>query len=97
MVKEQKELEVIFIYDSPEGGIQTYISPLLTGGVAAIVFCANWLVGDASSIAKKFGISDPVVGLTIVALETSALLIVLKNILSFILYKMNNFALHLYS
>ena len=44
----------------------------LIGGVAAIVFSANWLVEGASFIARKFGISDLVVGLTIVAFGTSA-------------------------
>lgn len=48
----------------------TYL--FLIGGVAAIVYSANWLVEGASSIAKKFGISDLVVGLTIVAFGTSA-------------------------
>lgn len=48
----------------------TYL--FLIGGVAAIVFSANWLVEGASSIAKKLGISDLVVGLTIVAFGTSA-------------------------
>lgn len=48
----------------------TYV--FLIGGVAAIVFSANWLVEGASSIARKFGISDLVVGLTIVAFGTSA-------------------------
>lgn len=44
----------------------------LIGGIVAIVLSANWLVEGASSIAKKFGISDLVVGLTIVAFGTSA-------------------------
>ena len=44
----------------------------LFGGIAAIVLGANWLVDGASSIAKKFGISDLVIGLTIVAFGTSA-------------------------
>lgn len=48
----------------------TYL--FLIGGVAAIVLSANWLVEGASSIARKFGISDLVVGLTIVAFGTSA-------------------------
>lgn len=48
----------------------TYL--ILTGGIAAIVFSANWLVEGASAIAKRFGISDLVVGLTIVAFGTSA-------------------------
>ncbi len=44
----------------------------LFGGIALIIFSANWLVDGASSIAKKFGISDLVIGLTIVAFGTSA-------------------------
>lgn len=48
----------------------TYL--FLVGGIVAIVLSANWLVEGASSIAKKFGISDLVVGLTIVAFGTSA-------------------------
>lgn len=37
-----------------------------------IIYGANWLVDGASSVAKKFGISDLVIGLTIVAFGTSA-------------------------
>lgn len=44
----------------------------LFGGIALIIFSANWLVDGASSIAKKYGISDLVIGLTIVAFGTSA-------------------------
>ncbi|AHM62914.1 putative transmembrane K+ dependent Na+/Ca+ exchanger-related protein [Flammeovirgaceae bacterium 311] len=44
----------------------------LFGGMALIIFSANWLVDGASGIAKKFGISDLVIGLTIVAFGTSA-------------------------
>lgn len=44
----------------------------LVGGIALIIYGANWLVDGASSIAKKFGISDLVIGLTIVAFGTSA-------------------------
>lgn len=44
----------------------------LAGGIALIIYGANWLVAGASSIAKKFGISDLVIGLTIVAFGTSA-------------------------
>jgi cation:H+ antiporter len=44
----------------------------LVGGIALIIYGANWLVEGASSVAKKFGISDLVIGLTIVALGTSA-------------------------
>lgn len=44
----------------------------LLGGIALIIFSANWLVEGASSIAKRFGISDLVIGLTIIAFGTSA-------------------------
>lgn len=44
----------------------------LLGGIALIIFSANWLVNGASSLAKRFGISDLVIGLTIVAFGTSA-------------------------
>lgn len=44
----------------------------LVGGIALIIFSANWLVDGASAIARRLGISDIVVGLTIVAFGTSA-------------------------
>lgn len=44
----------------------------LLGGIALIIFSANWLVSGASSLAKRFEISDLVIGLTIVAFGTSA-------------------------
>ncbi|WP_017732461.1 calcium/sodium antiporter [Nafulsella turpanensis] len=44
----------------------------LIGGIALVIFSANWLVDGASSLAKKYGIPDLVIGLTIVAFGTSA-------------------------
>ncbi|HET8886599.1 MAG TPA: calcium/sodium antiporter [Salinimicrobium sp.] len=44
----------------------------LIGGIALIIFSANWLVNGASALAKKYGVSDLVIGLTIVAFGTSA-------------------------
>lgn len=44
----------------------------LIGGLALILFGANALTDGASSLAKRFGISDLVIGLTIVAFGTSA-------------------------
>ena len=45
---------------------------LLLFGLALVTFGANWLVDGSSDIAKRIGISDFVVGLTIVAIGTSS-------------------------
>ena len=45
---------------------------ILIGGLLLILFGANYLVEGSSSIAKKFGISEFVIGLTIVGIGTSA-------------------------
>jgi len=45
---------------------------LLFGGIAVIILSAGWLVDGASSLAKRMGISDMVIGLTIVAFGTSS-------------------------
>lgn len=45
---------------------------LLVFGIAILIFGAEFLVRGASSIARKFGISPIVIGLTIVAFGTSA-------------------------
>lgn len=44
---------------------------LLLAGLLLILFGANWLVDGSSSIAKRFGISEFVIGLTIVGIGTS--------------------------
>lgn len=44
---------------------------LIIIGCVALIKGADWLVEGASSIAKRFGISDLVIGLTVVALGTS--------------------------
>ncbi len=44
----------------------------LIGGLALIIFAAGWLVDGASALARRLGISDMVIGLTIVAFGTSA-------------------------
>ncbi len=43
----------------------------LVGGLALILLGANWLVDGSSSIAKRFGLSEFVIGLTIVGIGTS--------------------------
>ena len=47
-------------------------SLILIGGLILILLGANYLVDGASSIAKKFGLSEFVIGLTIVGIGTSA-------------------------
>ena len=44
---------------------------LLLMGLALIVFGADWLVDGSSAIARKAGISEFVIGLTIVGFGTS--------------------------
>ena len=44
---------------------------ILIGGLLLILLGANWLVDGSSSIAKRFGISEFVIGLTIVGIGTS--------------------------
>lgn len=44
----------------------------LIGGLLLILLGANWLVDGSSSIAKRFGISEFVIGLTIVGIGTSS-------------------------
>lgn len=45
---------------------------LVIAGFAALIFGANWMVDGASALAKKYKVSDLVIGLTIVAFGTSA-------------------------
>lgn len=45
---------------------------LLIVGLVMILLGANWLVNGSSSIAKRFGISEFVIGLTIVGIGTSS-------------------------
>lgn len=45
---------------------------LVTLGFVSLIFGANWLVDGASALAKKYNVSDLVIGLTIVAFGTSA-------------------------
>ena len=48
----------------------TYI--LFVIGFVILIYGANWLVNGASSLAKRFNVSDLVIGLTVVAFGTSA-------------------------
>lgn len=44
----------------------------VVAGLAVIILAANWLVNGAASLAKRFNVSNIVIGLTIVAFGTSA-------------------------
>jgi len=44
---------------------------LIVGGLALLVLGSNWLVGAAESFARRLGVSDVVIGLTVVAAGTS--------------------------
>ena len=45
---------------------------LLLAGLALVVFGADWLVDGASSVARRAGLSEFIIGLTIVGMGTSA-------------------------
>lgn len=45
---------------------------LLAVGFVLLILGANWLVGGATALARKFGVSDLAIGLTVVAFGTSA-------------------------
>ncbi len=45
---------------------------LLILGLVLLILCAEWLVSGASSLARRFRISDLTIGLTVVAFGTSA-------------------------
>jgi len=56
---------------------------ILLAGLLLILLGANWLVDGSSSIAKKFGISEFVIGLTIVGIGTSTPEMVVSFLSSF--------------
>lgn len=56
---------------------------LLITGLLLILYGANWLVDGSSSIAKKSGLSEFIIGLTIVGIGTSAPEMVVSFISSF--------------
>lgn len=56
---------------------------ILFGGLVMILFGANYLVDGSSSIAKRFGISEFVIGLTIVGIGTSTPEMVVSFLSSF--------------
>lgn len=56
----------------PGGPVVVWYSLLLAGGIAVIVVGADWLVHGAVDLARLYGVSDAFIGLTVVAIGTSA-------------------------
>lgn len=56
---------------------------LIIFGFVALIYGANWLVDGASALAKKYNVSDLVIGLTIVAFGTSAPELVVNSVASY--------------
>ena len=59
------------------------LSILIIAGFAALIFVANWLVDGASALAKKYNVSDLIIGLTIVSFGTSAPELVVNSLASY--------------
>ena len=59
--------------DGPPRGARAWILniALVGGGLALLILGANWLVDSATQIARQFGLSELVIGLTVVAVGTS--------------------------
>ncbi|MFR9775032.1 calcium/sodium antiporter [Micromonospora sp. MS34] len=61
---------------SPSGGSSVLVATLaavaLSTGIGSVVVGADWLVHGATGVARQLGVSDAVLGLTVVAVGTSA-------------------------
>lgn len=55
---------------------------LIIAGFTALIFGANWLVDGSSAVAKKYNVSDLIIGLTIVSFGTSAPELVVNSLAS---------------
>jgi cation:H+ antiporter len=73
--KEQREAQKQFAEELPEAdsSLSAIVRDLvfIAIGLVFLVLGADWLVGAATKIAKEFGVSDLIIGLTIVAVGTS--------------------------
>ena len=63
--------KTMFDFIDPLLGNRWLLAVLLIGGFVLLVKGADWLVDGASGLAKRFGITDLVIGLTVVAFGTS--------------------------
>ena len=68
-----KDPEENYLIDqAPEEGVRLKLNLLYTlGGLAAILIGGNWVVNSSIEIATSFGVSQTIIGLTIVAVGTS--------------------------
>lgn len=70
----EESLEVIESFDEGIGEPSTHPlqdAGMVVIGLVALIFGADWLVGAAESLARALGVSELVIGLTLVALGTS--------------------------
>jgi cation:H+ antiporter len=60
-------------HDHPKSSVKGWLLHLLAlgGGFTMLAFGADWLVGGAVIIASSFGMSEAVIGMTIIAIGTS--------------------------
>ena len=56
---------------------------MIIAGFVALILGANWLVDGASALAKKYNVSDLIIGLTIVSFGTSAPELVVNSLASY--------------
>jgi cation:H+ antiporter len=74
--RESREVATEFVeaYPNPAtSGRRTALhGGMMLGGIAIVVLGAQWLVDAAVEIARGFGFSDALIGLTVVALGTTA-------------------------
>lgn len=56
----------------PDGGSTLQHAVMTLTGIVVVILGAEWLVGGAVGIARAFDVSDALIGLTIVAIGTSA-------------------------
>ena len=70
--KQKKEVEEEFeeAYEKPKGKVWRDVG-FIAGGFALLIFGANLLLEGAVNVAKYFGLSEVVIGLTIIAIGTS--------------------------